>query len=442
MIRTLLTVPGLSKSIILALVVISTASTTLFAVNAGLETPMQGLCLVLLVGFFLLNTGAALKKVTLPISISYAILVLFFVLWLCNEFLLHRTSSVALITVYAVGAFLTAVVLPQTFFERRGYFNFFIWCVIFVGAVVGATGILGSLGLNSLFGLPMFNKYGYARYASFPASSGILDYPETLGAQMALSFICALYMMVRSKPTPLLVLSTLLIAGGLITSQGRAAILGALVGIGAVVFAMRSRIPAAALVAIVVLLVLSPIYALNLISLLPGAGSYLRAETGLSGREGVWNFALFYIGEHPLRGYGFQSSNMYTAMHGDFLRRHGFPAAGASFHNTFLTRAFENGILVSGAYIGVLLTALYRAGGLVRRSQEAALTFAMLVVVISISTFRDINIGGMRQIVIYSAVFIGAALQLPVRYTRLREKTSSYSRQRIDRLPATSQYSG
>ncbi len=423
MIRNLLTTSGLSKLIVLAVVIVSSASTTLFAVQNGLETPMQGICLILLILFLILNSGAALQKINFPVIVAYFVVAVFFLLWISNEFLLHRNSSVALIAVYATGAFLTSIVIPQTFFECRGYFYHFLWSVTVVAAIIGATGIIGSLGLDSLFGLPIFNKYGYARYAAFPASSGILDFPETLGAQMALSLMCALYLGVKAKPTPFLIICIFLIVGGMIASQGRAAILGALVGIGAVVFALRSRVPAFVLVAIVVFLVLSPIYALNLISLLPGADSFLRAETGLSGREGVWRFALFYIGEHPLRGYGLGSSNMYTAMHGDFLRRHGFPVAGASFHNTFLTRAFENGVLASVAYVIVLLTAFYRAASLVRKSKEAALTFAVLSVVLSISTFRDINIGGMRQIVILSAVFVGIALQLPFRRARQRERT-------------------
>jgi len=96
--------------------------------------------------------------------------------------------------------------------------------------------------------------------------------------------------------------------------------------------------------------------------------SLLGKDTTFSGRTEIWNFALRYIGERPLLGYGFGSSVLYLQ---DMMKKQVFEAA-VDAHNGYLQMALDVGVTGLLAWIGAIVVSFSR--GLVTwrdRSYEA-----------------------------------------------------------------------
>lgn len=412
-----------------AVLMLATAATTVTVEEANRQAVFFIMCYALSTLIILFNFKTLGMYSERFYLMSFYSVILFFFIMILNEVLFHGTDKVSLLVSYFVGSVLLSMLIPLLISGKEEVFVGIARMVVIVSAPLVIPAIWGAMGHEHFFGLAMHNKAYYAKYSSIAASSGIMDFPETFGAQLAFAFVCGIYLIQRS-PRPIFWIGVLaLIAVGLIISQARAAILGTVVAMAAVTIASRVRIHPALVVLLCCIAITAPIYALNLIELLPGAKTYLRSNTGLSGREGVWSFALRYIGEHPLRGYGASAAQEYTQRYIHYLKDQNFKAAGASFHNTFLTRAFDNGVLASLSYLVIFLVAMRRAAGKIFFSPEARLVFSAIVVALAITTYRDINSGGMRSITVLVSVFLGLGLLCGIKRTIPLARASSYSPQ-------------
>ena len=83
---------------------------------------------------------------------------------------------------------------------------------------------------------------------------------------------------------------------------------------------------------------------------IPGLSGYLRIERGLSGRDEAWRFALSVIKDKPWTGHGFMASAELTEAEQKSLRSSGFSGAGTTFHNTFITKAVDLGLIATFVY--------------------------------------------------------------------------------------------
>ncbi len=419
-----------------AVLALATAATTVTVEDANRQTSFFVLCYALSTLIITINYKKISAQSEFFYFQSFYPVLIFFAILISNEVLFHGTDKVPLLISYFVGTALLSIFIPLLASEKDDIFVGLARMVVIISAPLVIPAIWGAMGNEHFLGLAMHNKAYYAKYSSIVASSGVMDFPETFGAQLAFAFVCGIYLIQRSARPYLWIGAVALITVGLIISQARAAILGTVVAMGVVTVASRVRIHPALVVVLCCIAITAPIYALNLIELLPGAKTFLRSSTGLSGREGAWDFGVRLIAEKPLQGYGASAAQDYTERYASYLRSNNFKAAGAGFHNTFLTRAFDNGILSAASYLAIFLIAMRRAAGKIQFSPEARLVFSAIVVALAITTYRDINAGGMRSITVLVSVFLGLGLLCGIRRSIPLAKASSYSRRTHDKPAA------
>jgi O-antigen ligase len=141
----------------------------------------------------------------------------------------------------------------------------------------------------------------------------------------------------------------------------------------------------------------------------PGVSGYLRVERGMSGRAEAWEFATELIEEEPVTGYGFMASTRFTETHRRILRRSGFSGAGTTFHNTFISRAVDLGLIVTAIYSLLYLVPLLRICRPTKFCHEQTLVRGMILLTLTAAIFRDYNIGGVRSTAMLGAMFLGLA---------------------------------
>ncbi len=147
---------------------------------------------------------------------------------------------------------------------------------------------------------------------------------------------------------------------------------------------------------------------------IPGVASYLRMERGLSGRDVAWQYAFSLIEEQPWTGHGFGSSGELSAAGRKLLRTSGYSGAGTTFHNTFITKAVEEGLIVVFFYALLYVVPLIRICKATPYPREQQLVRSVLVLTLTASLFRDYNIGGVRSTSMMVAVFLGLANLWPL----------------------------
>ena len=155
------------------------------------------------------------------------------------------------------------------------------------------------------------------------------------------------------------------------------------------------------------IVLLFPFLILPQLALIPGIGGYLRVERGLSGREEAWSFALSAIGDKPWTGHGFMASTQLTEDEQKTLRKSGFSGAGTTFHNTFISKAVDLGLVVTGLYSLLYLLPLFRICTPSTITHEHDFLRSMLLLIVTAAIFRDYNIGGIRSTAMLSSIFLG-----------------------------------
>ena len=210
----------------------------------------------------------------------------------------------------------------------------------------------------------------------------------------------------------------------LIALQSRASLLALGVSIGTLVFFRRFTGRSAIRVPLFMgLLAIAPFLMLKAIATAsPFLDQYLRLSAGLSGRDTGWLLAASLIAEKPLFGHGLGSSSEQTLQFAEVLSEGHFYAAGASFHNTFLTKAVDMGLVVTTIYFLVYVVPLM----VLVKSSMPILTkrylVGCLVPIPVVAFFVDINVGGARLAVFASAFYLGIGLVSIVFYPSIRSR--------------------
>lgn len=346
-----------------------------------------------------------------------AVLIVYFAASFGVLMFVHGGSGIPLMLGYAFLGCSFAMVLPLYFVREERRIQKWAVMIVAITLLVTATAIMGVLGVDSLGGIPLFVKSGYTNIAGLRSSAGIFEQLTTFGLLLILAVYSSIYL-ARVRRTPGYLLPAAVFVSMLIVLQSRTAILALAVS-GSILFVFRRLDPRLRylLPIAVVFLTVTPFLVLETMSLLtPFLDQYLRLDAGLSGREAGWLLALVLIADRPVFGYGLGSSSELTLQYGTALGEGHFYAAGASFHNTFLTKAVDMGVGIAFVYLLVYLIPLVR---LLRSSMPLDLkryVAGSLISILIVAFFVDINVGGARLTVFAAAFFIGVGTVAPAFY--------------------------
>jgi O-antigen ligase len=204
-------------------------------------------------------------------------------------------------------------------------------------------------------------------------------------------------------------LCLLTITAGLIVSQGRAAIYGLGIAVAYHLLPAVFRQSRLVFFSTLVVLLTFPFLIWPQLGKLPGISSYFRIERGLSGREEAWEYAGYAIGQRPVRGYGFMASAVLTESQERTLRRAGFSGTGTTFHNTFISKAVDLGLIAAFLYCLLYVVPFWCVCAPSPHRLEQELIRNVLLLFLTASIYRDYNVGGVRSTVMIGAIFLGLA---------------------------------
>jgi hypothetical protein len=329
----------------------------------------------------------------------------------------HGGARFSLMLGYAFLGCSFAVVLPLYFLSEERRIEKWAAMVVVITLFVTVTAIMGVVGVDNLGGIPLFVKCGYTNIGGLRSSAGIFEQLTTFGLLLVFAIYSAIYLAKVQRRPGYIVLAALFLLM-LIVLQSRSAILALAVS-GSILVLFRGLTPRVRYLIPVAVVVfgVAPFLILKWLALIsPFLDQYLRLSVGLSGREAGWLLALVLIADSPIFGHGLGSSSEMTLQYGAILGEGHFYAAGASFHNTFLTKAVDMGIGVALVYILVYVVPLVRV---VRSSMPLELKRYIAGCLIGISIvafFVDINVGGARLTVFASSFFIGIGAIAPAYY--------------------------
>ena len=323
-------------------------------------------------------------------------------------FVFHGGARLGQVVVYTIVAYATYAVLPLLLTLDKRLFSAFVALIAVLSAVLAIPSVFGAMGYDNLVGIPLRVKHHYAALSGIIASGGVFEHPEGHALQMGCGILCSLYLFRKSRHI-VFFLCFLLAMMGLVISQGRAAMLGVMIALSFRFLPElfhRSRV---VFVGSVVTFLVVPFFLWSQMATLPGVSGYLRLQRGLSGRDVAWGYAATLIQEKPWVGHGFLSSSELTESHRDELRKSGFSGVGTTFHNTFITRTVELGLIVTFLYSLLYVVPFWRICQPTQYPDEQNLVRAIILLVLTTCLFRDYNVGGVRSTALTGAVFLGLA---------------------------------
>jgi O-antigen ligase len=341
-----------------------------------------------------------------PVAVATWPLHLFTVCFFGLSLAFHGGRAIDLVVLYTVFAYATYVLVPVLFSLDRQIFERFVKLVAILSAVLAIPSFFGALGFEHFLGLTIRVKPQYANLSGIIASGGLFEHPEGHAYQMAIGAFCCVYVL-RKERSALYLGCLLLTVMGLVISQGRSAIYGVAVALAFIVlpdFFRRSR---PAFIGTLVFLLAFPFLILPQLGSIPGVAGYLRIAAGLSGRGAVWRYALSVAAEKPWTGHGFMSSVELTAAAAETLRASGFTGIGSTFHNTFISKLVDLGIIATLLYALLYIFPLLRICRPSEYRHEQELIRSMILLVVATAIFRDYNIGGIRSTAMLGTIFLG-----------------------------------
>lgn len=396
--------------ILLCLVVAMAASVTydtLTIIPYGLaRAALAAVVLLSLVTAFFLQRYP--RDVIQSIVVANWPLHLFTLSFFASVFVVHRRANADQLLAYTVVAYATYMFVPFLLVLDRWLFESFLKLMTGLSAVLAIPSLVGALGIEALGPIRLSNKPSYSEFSGIIASGGIFEYAEGHALQMAVGLFCCLYA-VRKWRRWSAAACLLLTAMGLIVSQGRGAILGVLIAVAFMCLPELFRRSRPLFLGTVLGMWLFPFFILPQLANIPGVAGYLRLERGLSGRDVAWRFAYSVIKEQPVKGQGFLASGDLTERHQRQLERTGYSGTGTTFHNTFITKAVELGVIATLLYLPLYLVPLIRICAPTEYGEEQQLVRNVLLVAITASVFRDYNIGGVRSTSVLISIFLGLA---------------------------------
>jgi O-antigen ligase len=323
-------------------------------------------------------------------------------------FVFHGGVHMGQVIIYTILAYATYALLPLLITLDARLFGAFVRLISILSACLAIPSMFGAMGYNNLAGIPLRIKQHYAALSGIIASGGVFEHPEGHALQMGLGLLCSLYLISKCGRIGYY-LCFLLALIGLVISQGRAAMLGMVI---ALAFRFlpelfhRSRL---IFVGSLVTFLIIPFVLWTQMAALPGVSGYLRLQRGLSGRDVAWRYAMELIKEEPWIGHGFLSSSELTESHRVELRKSGFSGVGTTFHNTFITRAVELGLVTTFFYSLLYVVPFVRICRPSQYPDEQHLVRAIILLTLTTCLFRDYNVGGVRSTALTGAVFLGLA---------------------------------
>jgi O-antigen ligase len=348
------------------------------------------------------------QRVVQPALLAAWPLHLFTICFVVTSWCFHGGAMMGTIIAYTIVAYATYLLVPICLMLDHRLLVAFVKMVAIASALLALPSMVGALGMESILGIPLRNKYSYSSFSGIIASGGVFEHPEGHALQMAVGLMCCFYAL-RKSGNPLYGICLLLTFAGLIVSQGRGAIFGVVI---AVVFCFlpelfrRSR---PVFLGSLALCLVFPFLIWPQIGKIPGVSEYLRIERGLSGRDVAWQYAFSLVEEKPWTGHGFETSRELSAQGRKLLRKSGYSGAGTTFHNTFITKAVELGMIALVSYTLLYLVPLIRICIPTNYALEQQLVRNILLLTLTASLFRDYNIGGVRSTSMMVAVFWGLA---------------------------------
>jgi O-antigen ligase len=268
--------------------------------------------------------------------------------------------------------------------------------------------IFGALGFERFLGLTLRVKPHYAELSGIIASGGLFEHPEGHAYQMAIGLFCCVYVLRRER-SGVYLCCALLTLMGLAISQGRAAILGVAIALAFILLPEVFRRSPPVLIWTLAFLLTSSFLIMPALASIPGVSGYLRIERGLSARGAVWQYALSAAAEKPWAGHGFMASTELTAAARETLRVSGFSGAGSTFHNTFISKLVDLGLIATLLYSLLYILPLIRICRPSAYPHEQELIRSVILLTVATAIFRDYNIGGIRSTAMLGTIFLGTA---------------------------------
>ncbi len=353
------------------------------------------------------------KRVIQPALLAAWPLHLFTICFLGVTWCFHGGAQKGAFIAYTIVAYATWLLVPLCLLLDRPLFDAFVKMVAIGSALLAIPSYVGAMGVDSILGIPLSNKYAYSNFSGIIASGGVFEHAEGHALQMAVGLFCCIYAM-RKSGHVLYLVCLLMVFAGLIVSQGRGAIFG--VGIAAAYCLLpelfrRSR---PIFLGSLAFFLVFPFLIWPQLANVPGVANYLRMERGLSGRDVAWRYAFSLVEEKPWTGHGFGTSGELSEQGRKLLRKSGYSGAGTTFHNTFITKAVELGMIATLVYALLYVVPLIRICQWTDYVHEQQLVRSIVVLTLTASLFRDYNIGGVRSTAMLVAVFLGLANLWPL----------------------------
>ena len=338
---------------------------------------------------------------------------LFTICFLGLSWCFHDGSQLGSIIAYTIVGYATYLLVPFCLLLDRRLFDAFIKLIAVGSALLAIPCYIGALGIDNIAGMPLSNKYSYSQFSGIVASGGIFEHAEGHSLQMAIGLLCSYYALRRSGNF-LYAVSLLMTVAGLVVSQGRGAIFGLVVAGAFCLLPELFRRSRPVFLGSLAFCLMFPFLIWPQLENVPGVASYLRLERGLSGREVAWVYALKLVEEKPWTGHGFETAGELSEQGKKELRTSGYSGAGTTFHNTFITKAVELGLVATFLYSLLYVVSLLRICAPVGDAFQQQLIRSLVVLTLTASIFRDYNVGGVRSTAILAAVFLGLANLWPL----------------------------
>ncbi len=132
---------------------------------------------------FLLTTYP--KRVIQPALVAAWPLHLYTICFLGVSWCFHGGAQKGAIIAYTVVAYATFLLVPVCLLMDRRLFDGFVKMVAVGSALLAIPCYIGAIGIDSILGVPLSNKYSYSNFSGIVASGGIFEHGEGHALQMA-----------------------------------------------------------------------------------------------------------------------------------------------------------------------------------------------------------------------------------------------------------------
>lgn len=313
--------------------------------------------------------------------------------------------------------------LPIILVRDQKRLEFFYEVFTVCAAVTAISGFASYLGFKTFFFLPLAVKDVYANFSGFAAVGGIVENPLVFGVFMFLALALTAYRTFQ-RPSGSRYILIALFAGALIASQARGGLLALSITIF-LAFCPRLFIRSGwRLLLLVPILFGAVSLAYVTVTLVPGLSSLFRVQMGLSDRAVIWTATAFMILRQPWFGYGFGTSSDFVRSIGDVMTQLGGQPV-AAVHNTYLTNAFEQGLLCSTVYVALYLLPVWAVAQSNMSASDKRFFIGMGLGILVANIWLDNNYGGMRITSLMLTVLMGLAYQFATAKDVRRESTQA-----------------